>query len=43
MITCSLDEGVDVGFDEAANVNSRYKAGNNYFTVKIYYVTIDIE
>ncbi len=30
----SLDEGADVGFDEASNVNSRYKLSNNHFTGK---------
>ncbi|MDX8338856.1 arylsulfatase [Draconibacterium sp. IB214405] len=39
----SLDEGADVGFDEATNVSSRYKVGDNHFSGKINYVTIDIE
>jgi len=39
----SLDEGADIGFDEATNVSRRYKVGDNKFNGKINYVTIAVE
>ena len=39
----SLDEGADVGFDEATNVSDNYIEYKNRFTGKINYVKVDIK
>lgn len=39
----SPDERVDVGFDEATVVSSKYKTKRNHFRCKINYVTIDVK